>query len=510
MADLVKHCGVSERTLAKHFGSFLGLPPLRYLRRLRLAAARELLLHDVGITSVTEAAKQCGFTHFGRFSEQYRRHFGECPSTTLRHARAARPSKQRATRDSADARDIKLNRSGWPPASRDKPTIAILAIQPSAPDLLYGSFTASVAEGIAAALCSVRFLSVTVPRSPRVAIRDPQRSARELGTRYFLTVRMTRAVARLRIIVLLADSATGHHVWGDSYDGSDDDIFELQSRVIEGVVRAILPGIRGAEIERARRANPNDLDAYGLGMRALPFVFASRPDATRRALELLNRAIEIDPDYGLATALAAWCHGQLVMYNGSQAPDEDRALAVRLARRAAVLDSDDPLVLTALCAVHTMAREFDVADALLARALAIDPTSSWAWGRSGWLNSYSGNADVAVAHFSRAISLDPHSPSNANSFVGIGSAHFDAGRYGASAFWMRKALLEQPGAPWANRTLSVSFARLGERMKALESLEALRRYCPDLTISQVVAALPFQPGYLERLAGGLNDLGLAP
>jgi adenylate cyclase len=341
-----------------------------------------------------------------------------------------------------------------------------------------------------------------------VAIHDPQRSAREVGARYFLTVRIVRAGTRLRVIVLLADSATGGHAWGDSFDGVQDGRFDLQSRVIEGVVRAILPSIRGAEIERARRARPEDLDAYGLTMRSLPFIFASRPEGTRRALELLNRAMEIDPDYGLPTALAAWCHGQLVMYNGSQAPADDRRWAVRLAQRATMLDSDDPLVLTAQCAVHTMTREFDIANALLARALALDPTSSWAWSRSGWLNSYLGNSDIAIEHFRRAISLDPHSFSNANSFVGIGSAHFDAGRYGASALWMRKALLEQPGTLWANRTLSVSFARLGERTKALESLEALRRYCPDLTVSQVVAAIPFQPRYLDRLAEGLGALGL--
>jgi tetratricopeptide (TPR) repeat protein len=145
---------------------------------------------------------------------------------------------------------------------------------------------------------------------------------------------------------------------------------------------------------------------------------------------------------------------------------------------------------------------------LLARALALDPTSAWAWGRSGWLNSYLGNSDVAIEHFGRAISLEPTSPSNANNFVGIGSAHFDMGRYDAAAFWMRKALLEQPGTLWANRTLSVSYARLGERLKALDALEALRRYCPDLTVGQVVAAIPFRPSYLDRLGEGLCALGL--
>jgi adenylate cyclase len=366
----------------------------------------------------------------------------------------------------------------------------------------------SVAEGIAAALCSVRSLSLLVPRSPRAAVHDPQSTARDLGAHYFLTARTITSGTRLRVIVLLADTATGHHLWGDSYDGTRDGLLELQNRVIEGVVRAVLPTIRGSEIDRAQRTRWQDLDAFGLVMRALPFVFTSRAEATRRALELLNRAMEIDPDYSLAIALAAWCHGQLVMYNGTEVPAEERMWALRLAQRAAILDTDDPLVLTARSAVHTMAREFDVAEALLARALALDPTSGWAWGRSGWLNSYLGHCEIAIEHFGRAVSLDLNSTLCANSFAGIGSAHFGARRYDAAAFWMRKALLVQPDTLWANRTLSVSYARLGERLKALQSLEELRRYCPDLTVGQVVSAIPFRPDHLDRLGEGLSGLGL--
>jgi adenylate cyclase len=312
----------------------------------------------------------------------------------------------------------------------------------------------------------------------------------------------------VRLVIRLIDAASGHHVWGDSYDGTRERLLALQDRAVAGAVRAILPNIRHAEIDRAQRALPRDLDAYGLAMRALPFLFASRPDAARRALDLLHRAMEIDPDDGLTTGLAAWGHGQLVMYNGSDAPADERLHALRLSQRAAILAGDDPLILTARCAVHTMARDFDVADALVARALALDPTSAWAWGRSGWLNSYRGKPEAAIAHFRRALALDQPSSARANSFVGIGSAHFDAGRYEAAAFWLRKAVLEEPGTQWANRTLSVSYARLGERLKALDSLDALRRYCSDLTVGQVVEAIPFRRSYLDRLGEGLSDLGL--
>jgi predicted Zn-dependent protease len=88
-------------------------------------------------------------------------------------------------------------------------------------------------------------------------------------------------------------------------------------------------------------------------------------------------------------------------------------------------------------------------------------------------------------------------------------AHFDAGRHEEAAFWKRKALLQQPGTAWINLTLSVSYVRRGERTAALDSLAALQRYAPDLTIDQILASIPFTRDFLDRVAEGLNDLGLS-
>lgn len=511
MAELVQHCGVAERTLNNHFRTFLDISPIHYQHRLRLAAARETLLAGEPGNSITAVAKRYGFTHFGRFAGQYRRQFGESPSATLRNGRAATLTGPTVGHDRNT-----MPRGGTgqelPPslASRDRPSIAVLPCQAPANEPSLRWLGESVAEAIAAALCSVRSLAVMLPPLNRGPIFDPQRVTRELNARYFLTGRIARAGARLRFIVRVAESSTGHHVWGDSFEGEYDQPLDVQDRVVASVVRAILPSIRGAEIDRARRTPPQNLDAYGLAVRALPFVFASQPEASRRALELLHRAIEMDPDYGLATALAAWGHAQLVMYNGAPAPAEERTRALQLVQRAAILDDGDPLVLAAQCAVYTMAGEFDAAETLVARALALDPSFGWAWGRSGWLHSYRGNSETAIEHFGRALALDPNPASRANSFIGIGSAHFNAGRYEAAVSWLRSALLEQPGASWANRSLSVSYARMGDQLKALDSLDALRRACPDLTVSQVVAAVPFRPDFLDRLGGGLSGLGLPP
>jgi adenylate cyclase len=181
--------------------------------------------------------------------------------------------------------------------------------------------------------------------------------------------------------------------------------------------------------------------------------------------------------------------------------------ALLLSDRAGILDLDDPLVLTARCAVHTMSGQLDHAVALINRVLALEPAFVWGWERSGWVNAYLGESQAAIEHFSQADRLD-HDPPNASRLIGIGCAHFDAGRYEQAVLWKRKALQLHPGTAWINRTLSVSYARLGDRLAALASIEALRRYSPDLTIDRIVSSVPFTQDFLNRVAEGLDGLGM--
>ena len=138
-------------------------------------------------------------------------------------------------------------------------------------------------------------------------------------------------------------------------------------------------------------------------MRALPLVFASQTPTAERAIELLSRALELNPDDGLASALSAWCHGQLVMLTGTLSPAAEKRKAAKLLKRVTAFDVEDPIVLVARGAVHMMAgrarcRRCSVDAPLWRRTRPF----GWAWGRSGWLNSYRGEPGTAIEHFNRA------------------------------------------------------------------------------------------------------------
>ena len=294
----------------------------------------------------------------------------------------------------------------------------------------------------------------------------------------------------------------------DRYDGELTHIFDLQDRITERIVGAIEPSIRSSEVERARRKRPDSLDAYDFVTRALPTVWSNEPDGAVKGLSLLEQAIKLDPTYPLALALASWCLTQQVIYLRSRDVASDREKALELARQAARLDSDDPLVLTALSAAYMLVRELDLAAPFLEKALLIDPNSAWAWQRSGWLHTYRSRSKTAIEHFERSLRLSPLDPINFNSYIGIGAAHAHAGRYEEAVTWIEKGLRERPDAVWAYRTLASAYANAGRLKEAREAATTLLRTYPNVTISQLLELFPSNPGYIPRYVEGLRKAGL--
>jgi AraC-like DNA-binding protein/tetratricopeptide (TPR) repeat protein len=484
LSELAAQVGVSERTLRDHFQRFLALSPSSYGLRLRLNAVRRELQRPLGSGSIAEAALRYGFSHMGRFSQQYRRLFEEAPSTTRRGL---------APWTGSEAEIVA-------PAPRgDRPEIAILPFQ--APASL-SELARLLADSISAGLAGDVVVRLVLPPGPG--------RLRDIRARYLIRGQFVQGGDRFRAVLSLVDAVDGQHLWGDAWEGPMLRPFSTLDRVVTAVVGMVLANIRKAEIARATAMRPGDLEAYQLCLRAFPLLAANTPPNARRALDLLNRALERDPDYGVAAAFAAWGHAQLVTQLGSTDPAKDRAEALLLSDRAAMLDRDEPTALTARSVAHTMASQHDRAGELVARALARNPRLAWAWERSGWLAAFSGDMNKVLTCFGRSLRLDPASPGKVLRFAGIAAGFFDAGRYDLATQWMRRAIEAEPGAIWINRTLAVSYARIGELGLARQSLAALRRYRPDIRVRDVVSALPFPPDFLARLANGLSDLGLPP
>src|SRR5438105_4445746 len=191
----------------------------------------------------------------------------------------------------------------------DKPSLAVLPFQNMSGDPEQEYFADGMVEEITTAISRLPWLFVIARNSSftyKGRAVDVKQVARELGVRYVLEGSVRKGGNRVRITGQLIDTATGAHIWADRFDGALDDIFELQDQVASSVVGAIEPRLRQSEIERASRKPPESVDAYDLFLRALGQLHHMRKESWSEAICLAQQALDIDPHYAPAAALAAY------------------------------------------------------------------------------------------------------------------------------------------------------------------------------------------------------------
>ena len=337
---------------------------------------------------------------------------------------------------------------------------------------------------------------------------DVRQVGRELGVRYVLEGSVRKSGNRVRITGQLVDASTGHHIWVDRFDGDLVDVFDLQDQITSSVIGAIQPSIRAAETDRSQRKRPDNLDAYDYYMQALPHVASLERKANAIGLGLLERALQLEPNYAAALSMAAWCHAQRCVYNWTDDPEPESRLALQLANKAVKLAANDSFALSMLGAANTLVREFDKAYELLQRAVELDPNCAWGWNRLGWLNGYLDRPNESIECFEKAIRLSPLDPINFNCFAGLGAAHFLQDRNDDAVKWLEKALAANPDARWVYRQLIPAYVCAGRMEDARRGLRLLIQDYPSLTCEKVRVAMLYSAPTMDRICDGLARAGL--
>jgi adenylate cyclase len=367
-------------------------------------------------------------------------------------------------------------------------------------------FADGMVEDIITALSRIKWLFVIARNSTftyKGRAVDVKQVGRELGVRYVLEGSVRKSGGRVRITGQLIDAATGAHLWADRFDGSLEDVFDLQDKVAVSVAGVIEPTLQVAEIRRSSERPTSDLTAYDIYLRALPHGRSYEKDRVVQALDLLNRAIERDPRYGPALALSAWCRVQLDVGGGTDCRDTNRHQAVDLARQALRVAGDDPGVLTH--AAHVMGyfgEDITAAIGLMDRALALNPSFAHGWRWSGWIRLYAGQADLAIEHFQTSLRLSPRDQT-AGRLTGIGIAHFFSRRFDEAAGTLLVSLEELPAHATPYRFLASCYAHMGRLDEAREIVTRLRVVTPVV----VPSATPYRNAEQRELF--LSGLRLA-
>jgi adenylate cyclase len=396
-------------------------------------------------------------------------------------------------------------------ASPGKPSIAVLPFQnlSGQPDQDY--FGDGISEDIITALSKLRGFFV-IARNSTFAYKgkapDIRQVARELGVRYVLEGSVRKSGEQLRVTGQLIDATSGNHIWAERYDRPASEIFAVQDEITASVVAAIEPQLYAAEQVRLQSKPPESLDAWGCVVRAMPNIWTWSVQDEDTGMNLLKRAIELDPAYARPRSLLAWALATRAVLGNL---DFERGISesLVLAQRAIELDSDDPWSHCAAGYAYTFSRKFGPAVEEFTEALQRNPNFAFARILLGVSYGYAGLAEEGLRQLEIANRLSPRDYTQAASLSIEGLCHFIGGRYAEAVTCERRAVQLRPHFGTAWRTLTAAAGLAGDLDLARTSLLECKRLQPNISIAWVEQYHPIvRSEDRARYIEGLRRAGL--
>jgi TolB-like protein len=403
----------------------------------------------------------------------------------------------------------------------DKPSIAVLPFTNLSDDPSQEYFADGMTEDLITDLSKISGLFVIARNSSfyykgqQVKVRQV---AEDLGVRYVLEGSVRRAGDTVRINAQLIDATTGGHIWADRYDGTLADVFALQDQVTRNVVVAL--SLRLTPEGESFQAHPDttSLEAYDQFLKGWEHYKKRTPKHYAKALTYFAKAVELDPDYGLAHAAMAWIYWNSAYQEWSVALGLGMQKAKELARNSAERALKHPTPLAHQVVSQIRIREWEHDDAIAEAELSLSINPNDADGNYALAEALimAGRPHEVSGLLERARRLDPHSQDYYSYLHGM--AQFGLNRFEAAAASFERAIElnpdyweADPSIGWctACEMLASTYGHLGRMNDAKEMIRKVRKYWPQYSINSAVYWWPYkQLTDRERLSDGLRKAGL--
>jgi len=371
--------------------------------------------------------------------------------------------------------------------ARRGPSIAVLPFRNLTGDPAHDFVAEGLVEDLIEALSRVPNFFV-ISRLSTLAFRNQDRHPREIGNvfgvRYVLSGSVRVLGDRLRLTIELTDTQLGAALWFSKLDERFLDLFEVQDRLSEMIVRQVAPHLHAAEMNRIRVKRPDSLEAYDLFLRAQDNMHNSSRAVFETSEALFDAALAKDPHYAAALAWRAYWHVLRVGQGWSPDPANDATQADQFARSAIECNSMEPMAL----AVHGQVasylyKDFDLAFRRFEAALRINANAAPAWMWSAAAHAWMGNGPLAIQEINKAMALSPYDPLMYayNSYASI--AYLVDGQYERAIECALRCLRENPTYTAAHRQLVIALVLTGRENEAQASARRLLELEPGLTVT---------------------------
>ena len=303
-----------------------------------------------------------------------------------------------------------------PPAAESPtgPSIALLPFVNLSGDTEQNYFSDGITEDIIAGLSRFRQLFVIARNSSfqyRDRTVDVRQVARELGVRFVVEGSVRKAGTHLRVTVQLVEAATGKHLWAEKFDRDLPDIFAVQDEIAHSIVASIAGRIEEADRRRALRKRAADLTAYDLLLRGKHCLAQGSQQQVLEARAMLQRSVELDPEYAEAYVVLAETYFCEAMSNWSPSLEAAAERLFELAQDAAQLDDQSSGAHLCLAWGYWRIKgNYEMAEAQIEEAIALNPNDLDNYCFKGWLSTCAGNLEDGIWCSSQAIRRAPNMP----------------------------------------------------------------------------------------------------
>ncbi len=393
-----------------------------------------------------------------------------------------------------------------PPRS-PRPSIAVLPFENVGGDREQEYLADGIAEDIITELSRVRAVLV-IARNSSFAFKrsaDPVGAvAEQLGARFVVHGSVRRSGQRARITAQLIDAENGNQLWSERYDRELDDMFAIQDEIAKQILTVVPTRIEAAELSRSRAKPTANLAAYDYLLRAKYHHHKGTAEDNRSGLEMVEHALELDPEFAQAYAWKACLIAQALLRGYADSAWAVSSIVDNL-DAALRLDDEDFETHRVLSGVHLIQRNYDRAIFHAARAQDLNPNDPRVMSQYGETLTALGRAEDAIVILESALQVDPWHPDRRLGYLGI--AQFVARRYHDAIASLRQI---SDLKPEHHVYLAACHAQAGMPSEAARHAQEVRRLLPGFNFREYLYQIPYRDdGDREHHREALIRAGLA-
>ena len=399
------------------------------------------------------------------------------------------------------------------PKPAGKTSIAVVPFATLSEDSEHGFFVEGLTEDITTNLSRFSWLSVKASvehKGPRLTSGEMSELGQDLGLNYVVHGSLRAAGERLRLTVQLAEPKTARYVWVTRYDREGSDLFALQDDLADTIAGSVEAELQRLAGRGTRKIAEDDMNAWDCYHRGLAVQYEFDAETNTQAQALFRRAIELDPNFGLAYARLSYAIVISVIYFEAENVEALLEEALQFAQTAARLEPDDAVARFALGRVHLARGDYDRSIADLKAAVELNPGMAQAHCGLGDSMAYSGQLENAMGCFEEAVRISPSDPYRW-AFLSYGAtALLFKGAFDEAAKWAAEAEAVPNSHYWPTAIRASALAHAGRTAEAGEAVRHLQALRPGITCDFVESRLFYlrDPAQIETYVKGLKQAGL--